>query len=93
MSRNDTIALDIAEKSLRILYDGHLEIAIPMKTTAQILNNRSLAVMRIESQHRKFKRDPQLYEKYLEKIKLLCDSGYIIKVDPGRHEISKSVVS
>ena len=54
MSQNDTLALNIAEKSVRILDDGHLEIAVPIITYAKVPNNHSSAITRLESERCRF---------------------------------------
>ena len=44
MSQNDTFALNIVQKSVRILDDRHLEIAVPIIPDAKIPNNHSSAI-------------------------------------------------
>ena len=92
MSRDDTLALNMSEKSVRTLDNGHLEIAVvSIIPDTKIPKNHSSAITQIESQRRRFKRDPQLFEKILNNIKSLRDNLCIIKVDPNPYELSYQV--
>ncbi|XP_077971393.1 uncharacterized protein LOC120335312 [Styela clava] len=67
--------------------NGRYQVALPWKDkNIKLPNNRQMAVKRLESQKRKFIRDPDLFFKYKSKINDYLDKGYaeiVPESDPG----------
>ena len=64
MSLNDRRALDIMEKSVK-LENGHYKIALPWKTfPPNLQNNRTVSERHLELLKKRFRREPQVHEKY-----------------------------
>ena len=64
MSRQDKQALNIYEKSARLV-DGHYQIAIPWKCHPPDLpNNKPLSEHRLNLPRKKLLKDPELYSRY-----------------------------
>ena len=80
MSLEDKRALNIME-STAVLKEGHYEIAMPWRYSPLcLLNNRILAVHRLELLQRRFVKDLVLFQKYSAFIDNLLDTAYARKV-------------
>ena len=75
-SRDDKRAIQMLVKSTSKV-NGRYEVGLPWKSEGQQFeNNYQLAHTRLMSQKTKFKRDPELFSNYCEKIRELIDNGY-----------------
>ena len=63
MSLEDKKALSIMEESLKVI-DGHYQLDLPFRDKPALPNNRILAERRLHSLAVRFRKDPDLYEKY-----------------------------
>ena len=86
MSLEDKKALSIMEESLKVV-DGHYQLDLPFRDKPALPNNRILAE-RLHSLGVRFRKDPDLYEKYKNGITNNVEKGYASKV----HEIKNGDV-
>ena len=79
VSLEDKKALSIMEESLKVV-DGHYQLDLPSCDESALPNNRTLAERRLHSLGVRFRRDPDLYEKYKKGINNNVEKGYVSKV-------------
>ena len=80
MSPNDRRALDIMEKCVN-LENGHYQIALPWKTyPPNLQNNSAVAERRLELLKKRFRKEPQVHEKYKQFMHDLLSKDYARKV-------------
>ena len=79
-SLEDKRALQIMESSV-VKVDGHYEIALPWKSeSAKLPNNRTVAERRLGHLKNRLARDPELHNKYKDKMGEYLKNGYARKV-------------
>ena len=81
MSQNDRKALEIME-STATKRNGHYEIALPWKNYPPcLLNNKSVAVHRLQLLKRRLQRDPALLERYKVFMDELLKAGHAQRIE------------
>ena len=82
-SVEDKRALQVMEESV-VKENGHYQIALPRKSTsAKLPNNNVRAESRLKYLGRKLEKDPELHQKYRNKMAEYLESGHARKVSHG----------
>ena len=72
--------------------DEHYQVGLPWRSEdCKLLNNRKLAAIRLDYMKRRFQSDPELFDKYKEKIQEYMSKGYARFVPPDKLTSSNTV--
>lgn len=76
VSVEDRKFLNLAAKELKRTEDGHYELPLPFKTEVNLPDNKEMALSRLSTLERKFRRNPKYKEEYCESMADVISKGY-----------------
>ena len=92
LSQEDRRFLEVMNQSIHKNTKGNWEMPLPFRSSnVSMPNNRSLAVSRLNSLLRSFKRNPQLEKDYFAFMAKVFDRGHATRVPPSELRIEEGV--
>jgi len=80
-SQDDLQFMSIMQRDIKQMEDGHYELPLPLRNPDQpLVNNRAMALQRLQALVKRFKRDPEHYVHYKKFMQDLFKKGYAERV-------------